>query len=70
MAVYASHGVATSGRPQCESTIAVLRADSRKLVHTGLTKPSRWSIADHGALQFHKLCRSIVRRDIVVWVDN
>ena len=35
--------------PSGESTIAVMRADSRKLVHAGLTKPSRLSIADHGA---------------------
>ena len=56
--------------PNGESTIAVMRADSRKLVHTGLNKPSRMSIADKGALQFRKLWRSIVWRDIVVWVDN
>ena len=56
--------------PSGESTIAVMRADSRKLVHAGITKPSRLSIADQGALQFRKLWRSIVRRDIVVWVDN
>ena len=37
--------------PSGESTIAVMRADSRKLVHAGLTKPSRLSIADQGALQ-------------------
>ena len=53
-----------------ESTIAVMRANSRKLVHAGLTKPSRLSIADQGALQFRKLWRIVVRRDIVVWVDN
>ena len=52
--------------PSGESTIAVMRADSRKPVHTGLTNPSRLSIADQGALQFRKLWRSIVRRDIVV----
>ena len=45
-------------------------ADSRKLVHAGLTKRSRLSIADQGALQFRKLWRSIVRRDIVAWVKN
>ena len=56
--------------PSGESTIAVMRADSRKLVHAGITKPSRLSIADQGALQFRKLWRSIVRRDIVMWVDN
>ena len=56
--------------PSRESTIAVMRANSRKLVHDGLTKPSRLSIADQGALQFRKLWRSIVRCDIVVWVDN
>ena len=56
--------------PSGESTIAVMRADSRKLVHAGLTKPSRLSIADQGALHFRKMWRSIVRRDIVVWVDN
>ena len=56
--------------PSGESTIAVMRADGRKLVHAGLTKPSRLSIADQGALQFRKLWRSIVRRDIMVWVDN
>ena len=32
--------------PSGESTIAVMRADSRKVVHTGLTKPSRLSIAN------------------------
>ena len=47
-----------------------MRADSRKLVHAGLTKPSLSSIADQRALQFRKLWRSIVRRDIVVWVDK
>ena len=56
--------------PSGESTIVVMRAHSRKLVHAGLTKPSRLSIADQGALQFRKMWRSIVRRDIVVWVDN
>ena len=52
------------------STISTWRIIRRKLVHAGLTKPSRLSIADQGALQFRKLWRSIVRRDIVVWVDN
>ena len=56
--------------PSGDNTIAVMRADSRKLVHAGPTKPSRLSIVDQGALQFRKLWRSIVRRDIVVWVDN
>ena len=56
--------------PSGESTIAVMGADSRKMVHADLTKPSRLSIADQGALQFHKLWRSIARRDILVWVDN
>ena len=56
--------------PSGESTIAVMRTDNCKLVHAGLTKPSRLFIADQGALQFRKLWRSIVRRDIVVWVDN
>ena len=56
--------------PSGQSIIAVMRAGSRKLVHAGLTKPSWFSIADYGALQFHRLCRSLVRRDIVVWVDN
>ena len=56
--------------PSGESTIAVMRADSCKLVHAGVTKLSRLSIADQGALRFRKLWRSIVRRDIVVWVDN
>ena len=56
--------------PNGESTIAVMRAGSCKLVHTGISKPSRLCIADQGALQFRKLWRSIVRRDIVVWVDN
>ena len=42
----------------------------QKLVHAGLTKPSRLFIADQGALQFRKLWRSIVWRDVVVWVDN
>ena len=31
--------------PQAASTTAVMQADSRKLVHAGLTKPSRLSIA-------------------------
>ena len=56
--------------PSGESTIAVMRADSRKLVLAGLTKPSRLSVADQGALQFRKLWHSIARRDIVVWLDN
>ena len=56
--------------PNGESTIAIMRADSRKLVHASLTKPSRLSITDKGAWQFRKLWRSIVRRDIVMWVDN
>ena len=56
--------------PGGKSTIALMRADSRKLVHAGLTKPSRLSIAEQGALLFRKLWRSIVRRDIVVWVDK
>ena len=56
--------------PSGESTIAVMQADNRKLVHTGLTKPSWMSIADQGALQFRKLWRSIVRRNILFWVDN
>ena len=56
--------------PNAESTIAVMRAESRTLVHTGLTKPSRMSIADQGALQFCKMWRSTVTRDIVVWVDK
>ena len=55
--------------PSGESTIAVMQADIRKPVHASLTKPSRLSIADQEALQFRKL-RSIVRRDIVVRVDN
>ena len=42
-----------------------MRADSRKLVHAGLTKPSRMSIEDQGANW-----RSIVRRYIALWVDN
>ena len=41
-----------------------------KLVHAGLTEPSRLSIVDLGGLQFRKLWRSIVCRDIMVWVDN
>ena len=56
--------------PIGDSTIAVMRVASRKLGHARPTKPSRLSIADQGALQFRKLWRSIVRRDIVVWVDN
>ena len=56
--------------PSGESTIAVMRADSRKLVHAGLTKPSGMSIADQGALHFRQLWRSIDRCYIVVWVDN
>ena len=39
-------------------------------MHASLTKPCRLSIVDRGALQFRKLWRSIVRRDIVVRVDN
>ena len=53
-----------------ESTIALMRADNRKPVHASLTKPSRLSIANKGPLQFRKLWRSIVRRDVVVWVDK
>ena len=34
--------------PSGESTILGIRADSRKLVHAGLTKSSRLSIADQG----------------------
>ena len=56
--------------PSGESTIAFMWAESRKPVHAGLTKPSRLSIADQRALRFRKLWRSIVRRDIVVLVDN
>ena len=56
--------------PSGESNSAVMQADSRKLVHVGLTKPSRLSVADQGPLQFRKLWRSIVRRDVVVWLDN
>ena len=56
--------------PSGESTIAVMRVDSRNLVHAGLTKPSRFSIADQRALQLSKPWHSIVRRDIVVSVDN
>ena len=56
--------------PSGESTIAVMRADRRKLVHAGLTKLSRLSIADPGALHFRKRWLGIVRRAIVVWVDN
>ena len=63
-------GLPQAAVPSGESTINVMRAYNRKLVHAGLTKPSRLSIADQGALQFRKLLRSIVRRDIVVWVDN
>ena len=47
-----------------------MQANSRNLVHPGLTKPSRMSIADQGALQFRKLWRSIVRRYIVACADN
>ena len=43
--------------PSGESTIAFIRAYNRKLVHKGVTKPSRLSIADQGALQFRKLWR-------------
>ena len=56
--------------PGGESTIAVMRAVNGKVVHAGLTKPSRMSLANQGALQFRKLWRSIDLRDIVVWVDN
>ena len=45
--------------PSGESTVPVMRADIPKLVHAGLTKPSRMSIADKGALQFRKLWCSI-----------
>ena len=48
--------------PSGESTIDVMQATSRKLVHAGVTKPSRLSIAVQGALQFRKLWRSIFRR--------
>ena len=56
--------------PSGEGTIAVMRADSRKVLHASLTKPSRLSDADQGALQLRTLWRSIIRPDIVVWVDN
>ena len=56
--------------PSGESTIAVMRADNRKLLHAGLIKPSRTLIADEGALQNLKTWGSIVRRYVVVWVDN
>ena len=56
--------------PSGESTIDVMRANGRKLVHAGLTKPCRWAIAHQRALHFRKLWRSIVQRDIVVWVDK
>ena len=45
MAGYASHGGATRCHASGESTIAVVRADSRKLVFAGLTRPSRMCIA-------------------------
>ena len=38
--------------PSGENTIDLMRANSRKLVHSGLTKPSQMSIADPVALQF------------------
>ena len=47
-----------------------MRADSRKMVDASLTKPSRTSVAHEGELQLRELWRSIVRRHIVVWVDN
>ena len=56
--------------PSGESTIAVMRAHRRKLVHACLTNPSRMCIAKQGALQFRKLWRSIVGCGIVVRVDN
>ena len=56
--------------PCGESTIGVMRANSRKLGQAVLTKVSRLSIAHKRALHFCKLWRSIVRRDIVVWVDK
>ena len=46
------------------------RVNKRLRKTLDLTKPSQLSIADHRALQFRKLWRSIVRRDIVVRVDN
>ena len=53
------------GAPNGESTIAVMRADSRKMVHAGLSKPSRMSIADHGALQFRKLWTAL--SGVILW---
>ena len=41
--------------PSGESTIGVLLPNSRKLVHGGLTKPSRLSLADRGALRLRIL---------------
>ena len=38
--------------PSGESTIALMREYNRKLVHAHLTKPSRFSFANHRALQF------------------
>ena len=74
-AYYVWLGVCRMALPQAavpggQSTVAVMRADTRKLVHEGPSKPSRLSVADEGALQFRKLWCSIVRRDIVVWVDS
>ena len=59
-----------SAVPSGDSAIVVLRAHGRMVVHASLTRPSRMSNEDHGALQLRKLWRSIVRRCIVVWVDN
>ena len=42
------HGAVPSG----ESTVAVMQAGNRRLVHASLTKPSPMSIADQGAFPF------------------
>ena len=59
-------GVASNG----ESTIVVMRANNRKLVHVRLIKPSPMSIAGQGASHFGKVRPSIITGCIVASVDN
>ena len=59
-------GAASNG----ESTVVVMRANSCKLVHVRLTKPSPMSIAGQGASHFGKVRPSIITGCIVALVDN
>ena len=67
MAGYVSHGVATSCRPQhhCCHAGRQPQAGARRCRQASPVVYCR-----PGPLQLRKMWRSIVRRDIVVWVDN